>query len=216
MSLIDEQKAERRARILAAARRLIADHGYDALSMRTLARESRVSVPTLYNLFGSKHALLAAEMQETFADVSRALELAPKGDVLDRAETLLDAGVRNLTAMPGFHRELVHVMLTTPETDPIRLEIEEQYIAVMAGNLRAGQAEGELAGWFDADVLSRQMFVTFLTAMLGWARGVLDDVQFRSAAIYGQTMLLLGVARGDVARRLEQRAKRVQHKIMRR
>ena len=42
MSLFDEHKAERRARILTAARKLIADRGYDGLTMRDLARASRV------------------------------------------------------------------------------------------------------------------------------------------------------------------------------
>ena len=37
MGLIDEHKAERRARILAAARTLIAQRGYDGLTMRDLA-----------------------------------------------------------------------------------------------------------------------------------------------------------------------------------
>src|SRR5215468_1746325 len=106
MGLLEEQKNERKSRILAAARKLIADRGYEALSMRTLARASRVSVPTLYNLFGSKHAILAAEMQETFANVARALGEAPSGDAIDRAGALLEAGLRNMLAVPEYNRAL--------------------------------------------------------------------------------------------------------------
>ena len=54
MSLHDEHKAERRARILQAARRLIARRGVQRLNMRDLAQEARVSVPTVYNLIGGK------------------------------------------------------------------------------------------------------------------------------------------------------------------
>jgi len=216
MGLLEEQKNERRSRILAAARKLIAERGYEALSMRTLAHASRVSVPTLYNLFGSKHAILAAEMQETFADISRSLEQAPRGDALHRAATLLDAGIRNMLAVPGFARELVHVMLTHREMDSLRHQVEHQYIAFMAGNLRAGQADGELARWFDPEVMSRQMFATFMTTILGWAKGDFDDDGLRQAATFGQSMLLLGVAKGDAARKLEQRARRAQQKFKRR
>jgi AcrR family transcriptional regulator len=60
MSLFEEHKAERRARIISAARELVTKHGYDGLTMRDLAAAARVSVPTLYNLFGGKDAILAA------------------------------------------------------------------------------------------------------------------------------------------------------------
>lgn len=44
MSLFEEHKAERRARIIAAARALVTKHGYDGLTMRDLAAAARVSV----------------------------------------------------------------------------------------------------------------------------------------------------------------------------
>jgi AcrR family transcriptional regulator len=176
--------------------------------MRTLAAMSRVSVPTLYNQFGSKHALLAALMQEQFGEIAREFErVGASGDVVTRAAALQDVGLRSMQAAPGFYRELVHVMLSTPETDQLRREVEDQYIAVMAGNLRAGQAAGELADWFDADILARQMYVTMMMAVLGWAKGDLDDAMFRPVALYGQSMLLLGVARGVLQDRLVERAR---------
>jgi AcrR family transcriptional regulator len=216
MGLLEEHKSERKSRILAAARKLIADKGYEALSMRTLAHASRVSVPTLYNLFGSKHAILAAEMQETFANIARALATVPSGDAIDRAAALLEAGLRNMLDVPDYNRALVHIMLSHRETDPIRHDIEDRYIDMMAANLAAGQADGELADWFDSYVLARQMFATFMTSMLGWASGDLDDDDFRNAAAFGQSLLLLGVARGECRSKLEQRIRRAQQRFKRR
>ncbi|MCU1277488.1 MAG: hypothetical protein JWM53_1034 [bacterium] len=216
MGLHEENKAERKSRIVAAARRLIAEHGYDGLNMRALADAARVSVPTLYNLFGSKHAILAAEMQEAFRNVSAAFDLKKRGDAVERAATLLSAGIRNLIAVPGYYRELVHVMLTSRENDELRHSIEDQYAALMAGNLRAGQADGELADWFDPDILSRQMFFTFMMVVLGWARGEIDDDGLQQIATYGQCMLLLGVARGETATRLTERVRRLQGRLNRR
>jgi AcrR family transcriptional regulator len=216
MGLHAENKAERKRRIVAAARRLIAEHGYDALNMRSLADAARVSVPTLYNLFGSKHAILAAEMQDAFGSIATAFNLKKRGDAVERASTLLQAGIRNLVAVPGYYRELVHVMLTSRETDAIRRPMEDQYAALMAANLRAGQADGELADWFDAEVLSRQMFFTFMMVVLGWARGEIDDDGLSHVAAYGQSMLLLGVARGETATRLTERVRRLQGRINRR
>jgi len=50
--------AQRRERILAAAREIVAEQGTAGLSMRDLARKSRVTVPTVYNLVGGKDAVL--------------------------------------------------------------------------------------------------------------------------------------------------------------
>jgi AcrR family transcriptional regulator len=216
MGLHEENKAERRGRIIAAARRLIAEHGYEGLNMRALADAARVSVPTLYNLFGSKHAILAAEMQDAFRSIAAAFDLKKRGDAVERAATLLHAGIRNLVAVPGYYRELVHVMLASSEADELRHSIEDQYVALMAGNLRAGQADGQLADWFDADILSRQMFFTFMMVVLGWARGEIDDEGLHDVATYGQCMLLLGVARGDTAHRLTERVRRLQGRLNRR
>ena len=52
--------ADRKARILAAARAIIARDGYDALTTRGLAQAACVTVPTLYNLVGDKAAIISA------------------------------------------------------------------------------------------------------------------------------------------------------------
>ncbi|HEY6033695.1 MAG TPA: helix-turn-helix domain-containing protein, partial [Kofleriaceae bacterium] len=73
MSLFEEHKAERRERIIAAARTLVAERGYEGLTMRDLARAAKVSVPTLYNLFGSKDAILVSELEAMASSIARAL-----------------------------------------------------------------------------------------------------------------------------------------------
>src|SRR5918997_166322 len=54
----DSQDA--RARILAAAARLIAEAGRDAATTRAVAAAAGVQAPTLYRLFGDKQGLLDA------------------------------------------------------------------------------------------------------------------------------------------------------------
>ena len=46
--------------LLSAARRLIAEHGYAAVTMRAIAKECGVAVGTFYNYYSSKDAMLAA------------------------------------------------------------------------------------------------------------------------------------------------------------
>jgi AcrR family transcriptional regulator len=210
MSLFDEHKAERRARILAAARELIATRGYDGLTMRDLATASRVSVPTLYNLFGGKHALLVGELEETFAKVAASPARAAGRSFVDRAFAMLEAGNDDLLATPRYTRELVHLFLTSDETEATRRQIRDRYVALMADVLRDGQAAREFASWADPDVVARRMFSHYTHTLIEWGKGELDDDAFRTATMLGGTLMLLGLARGKAARTLERRARALQ------
>lgn len=206
MSLLVEHKAERRARILAAARRLIAERGFDGLTMRELARASRVSVPTVYNLFGGKQAVLMAELEETFALVVRSLASAGGHSVVERAFAMCEAGNRDLLAVPAYSRELMHVFLLSEATRPLRLKINDRYVGLMAGVLRDGQAAGDLVAWADPMAVARRMFAHYVHAMLEWAAGDLTDDEFLAATELGMALMLLGLARGRAARLLATRA----------
>jgi AcrR family transcriptional regulator len=212
MGLLDEHKAERRARILAAARELIATRGFDGLTMRDLAHASRVSVPTLYNLFGGKHALLLGELEETFTKVTNALAGVPGASFVERAFTAIEAGNDELLATPRYSRELIRLFLTSPETHPLRREIAERYVALMANVLRDAQAARELVAWADPIAVSRRMFSHYTHAMIEWAQGDLGDDAFRTATLLAGCLMMLGLARGSAARTIERRARALQAK----
>lgn len=64
--LREAEAAATRARIVDAAGRLFVRDGYTATSMKAIAAEAGVSVPTVH-LNGPKHALLIAAFERTFA-----------------------------------------------------------------------------------------------------------------------------------------------------
>lgn len=61
--------AERRARILDEAKKLIGDVGADAFTLRDLARAANVSVTTIYNIFGDKEGVIAHALREFHAGI---------------------------------------------------------------------------------------------------------------------------------------------------
>jgi AcrR family transcriptional regulator len=213
MGLLEQHQAERRGRILAAARRLIAARGYDGLTMRELARESRVSVPTLYNLFGGKRALLLGELEETFTAVAAAVEHARGTSFVERALAACEAGNRDLLAVPRYTRELVHLFLVSEETRAIRQATADRYIAMMVAILADAQAAGDVAAWVEPAVLSRRMFAHYEHTMIQWAQEELDAEGFRAATQFGMCVMLRAVARGGAARELERRLRTLQAEL---
>lgn len=102
-SLWEIQKRERRAAVLDAARRLIGEQGYANTTVDEIAASARISVPTVYNYFGTKFDLLAAIYVE-----DREIALAKIADIVDRE---WDDPVEFLLAILGadFHDEVIAV-----------------------------------------------------------------------------------------------------------
>jgi AcrR family transcriptional regulator len=76
--------------ILDATNRLLADHGYEAMSMDDIAAEVGIAKGSLYKHFESKEALAAAVMIRLLAQTSSALQDMPsQRPALTRLEDLL-------------------------------------------------------------------------------------------------------------------------------
>ncbi len=195
MSLFDDHKAERRTRILTAARRLVSERGYAGVTMRDLARAAKVSVPTLYNLFGGKDQILCAEVANGAARV--AVGLPGIGEsFFTRGTAAFEASMKLVEDAPEFYRAVMQMFLTSPETTPMRKRIEDAHLAVMAGNLSAAKAAGQLADWAEPAIVARHMFALYMSCFLAWGLGELDLATFRACAFSGCCHLLVGVARG--------------------
>jgi AcrR family transcriptional regulator len=183
--------AERRERILETAREIIAEHGFDGLTLRELAREAGVTVPTLYNLIGNKDQLLVAAVAEQTERFLRGIERAP-GDVLP----IVEANLRELLRMPRYYRSLLRLLLTSEAAATARNNVT----AALGGQLRSALGElaeaGGLEDWVDLDALSGQIQLTLAATSQAWAGGRISDRAFARRERYGVALLMLGVTRG--------------------
>jgi AcrR family transcriptional regulator len=81
---------QRRADLIAAAARLIAKHGMDGLTIRSVARAARASTGVVSHYFSDKQDLLQTTFDVTADEVyERALHQAVKGDLRSALEGLL-------------------------------------------------------------------------------------------------------------------------------
>ncbi|HTW26036.1 MAG TPA: TetR/AcrR family transcriptional regulator [Acetobacteraceae bacterium] len=100
------QGASRRGEILAAAKRLFAEEGYESATMRRIATAVGVSGAALYVYFPDKEAILFAIAEETFAELLVALEASQQahGDPLQRFRAGLMTYVEFGRARPDAYR----------------------------------------------------------------------------------------------------------------
>jgi AcrR family transcriptional regulator len=213
VDLVAEQELERRERILAAVRELVAERGWRGVTMRDLARRCRVSVPTLYNQFGGKDELLAAAALGHFsALLERTVSEAGPGG-WRRLLALLARCAENMTRQSAYHRSLLEAFALARETEPVQDRLVADLTRALGAELAAMRRQQELEEWIDADLLAGQITASCVSASVRWARGGLGDAGLRAAMLHGASLLLLAAARGEARRGVARAARTAQSEL---
>lgn len=94
----------RRERIVAAAARLLAEGGREAVSTRAVSAAAGIQAPTLYRLFGDKQGLLDAVATHGFTTyLNSKTDLEPTGDPVEDLRTGWDLHVGFGLAYPALY-----------------------------------------------------------------------------------------------------------------
>jgi AcrR family transcriptional regulator len=112
-----------RLRVIEAAKRLFIESGYPATTIEAVADAADVSLPTLYRLFGSKRALLAAVLDASFGGDDEPIAFGDRPAVrAARAEAdpvkMVEAFGRILTDLMERTSAILHVLATAAQVDP--------------------------------------------------------------------------------------------------
>ena len=160
--------AETRARIVKAARDLIAEGGYVAAQVATVADRAGVAVGTVYRHFPSKSELFAEVFREASQHEVDAMRAAMDG-IEGPAPTRVAAGIETFARRALRARRLAWALLAEP-VDPAveveRLEFRRSYRDLMAEVIRAGIEAGDLPAQ-DADAAAAALIGAVGEAMLG-------------------------------------------------
>jgi TetR/AcrR family transcriptional regulator, regulator of autoinduction and epiphytic fitness len=100
-SRVARRRDRRKAEIVRTANQLLAEHGYQGMSLEEVAEQTDIAKATLYHYFSGKDELVAAVLEALTVDVNRRLE-EELGKVRDRSyleqiRTLIGEQVRVLT-----------------------------------------------------------------------------------------------------------------------
>ncbi len=201
--LVSRQREERRERILEVARQLIAEQGYEAVTMRDLAERGLVSVPTLYVLFGSKKELLFAAVESYFTDIVDKVEVGASERGLSRILSLIETLCRETPRHAEYARSLVDFMGNGSEPGALVGLVVGQLANEITSALEQMQKKRQLAAWTDLRPLGERLAGQMSMTTFAWARHQLPDEGLRAAMLYGTSVTLLGLARGQAAKILE-------------
>jgi len=141
---IEARLADNRARILHAARTLVAEHGFRGTQVALVASLADVAVGTVYRYFPSK-ADLFAEIVRTVSqrEVDVLREIA---DSDGTASERLGAAVRAFASRALRGRRLAYAVIAEPvdpEVDDVRLEYRRIHCSTFERIVREGIDEGQ-------------------------------------------------------------------------
>lgn len=162
------QGAAARDRLYDVAIRMISEKGYDATTLREIAKEAQVSVGLLYRYFPSKQAVIVALYDELSKEfVTQAAGMKP-GTWRDRYVFALEASLRVLQPHRTTLRALIPVLIGDPDdgvfaerTSFSRLRVQDIFEHAVIG--AADAPKGPLAG-----ALGRLLYLSHLGVLLWW------------------------------------------------
>lgn len=137
--------------LLTAARRLLADHGPEALTVRRIASEAGMSTMNVYSRFGGKDGVIDELYADGYRRLIDAIDAVPASDdvtaeLLAVADTYRSFAIEHPTyygimfrsAVPGF----------SPSDESVEMALGG--LAHLVGRIRRGQEQGQIAETFQA------------------------------------------------------------------
>jgi AcrR family transcriptional regulator len=133
---LDARQLDVRARLLEAARRLIREHGHDAVGMESIATTAGVSRATIYRYFASKeHVVCEAALawgHEVAARIPQAVAAA--GEPVAAIDVAIEQVVQEAASdLPMVRATMASVLAQGPVADQFRLGVRQMFLALLAG-----------------------------------------------------------------------------------
>ena len=152
MKKLTERQIRRREDILAAARELITERGYEGVTMRDLAKASGVAPKTLYHQFESKEKLLRAAVEERFRYAYQQIDEAEIARGIDRLFFIIETVGRTTEENMAYAKALGPILSSR------RSKSSEVFTLIRMNTYRRAieqiDSESEFVDWVDVDLLS--------------------------------------------------------------
>jgi len=198
----------RRARLLEAARELIAEQGVAGFGMAELSARADVAKQTVYNIFQTKERVVAAAINEYFEQRDAQISYhSPPATMAWMIERTMVAG-RAAQTIPNY-MSAVTALYHSLDPDP------EIWAAIHRANVHAHQAwiqrlgrVGQLQAWARPDLLVEDITTARAALVLRWVRGELDGDEWLRRSLVNTLLPVaaaaLEPARGEAEAKLQE------------
>ncbi|MCR9278322.1 MAG: TetR/AcrR family transcriptional regulator [Pseudomonadaceae bacterium] len=197
------RQLERQSRILNTAREMLAEVGYNGLTIRGLATRAGAAQGTLYNLFGSKDELIVAAIEDQLSELAeRAAARSQPG--IDRILTLGEETSGQIRRTPEYAEAMARAVFSSSPEDALTKNLYLRGLANLREQLNAAKAAGELGESVHVPRLARHLHAQTWGLVAGWMLGMFPLKQLSREYRRSQVMTLASCASGEAKERLQQ------------
>lgn len=197
----EEAKGERRSRIVEATCDLLREVGIEELSMKMVSARAGVSLSTVYNLFGSKQAVLAGVFDSDLATFEALVAKAPSKDALERIIDAVDIAADLYGADPSFYRATMWRRIGSPGDVSLSAALREPRIRFWRGMIEDAVRAGHLRPSLDPAVLGALVVQICSAVLADWISGDITVDRLRLETKFGVSVALAPfAARAESAR----------------
>lgn len=186
---------DRRRKVLAATRAVMAEFGLDGFTMRQIADRAGVATATLFNNFQSREALVSQAVLDAFS-VSREDGATDKPESFEALEAYVRWTAREIIALDRYVDAVVAAYFSRAVPNPIRdilkHEAEAPYIHFL------GWLDGKdmLRPATDIEFVAHTISSHIFAQMHAWSIGEIANPDLSGALVEG----VMSIVRGQLAR----------------
>ena len=195
----------RQSKILATARDMLDEGGYDGLTMRGLASRAGVAQGTLYNLYGSKDDLVVAAVDDLLAGLSEEARRRTPEPGIDAILTHTQVTGANIVRAPAYAAAMTRIVMGSQDDPEMVNLVFARFYPIMLRDLQAAHAAGELVPDVDIDLVARHLTGNGWSVILLWIMGLVHIDQFVVERERNVLMTLISITQGARRTALEER-----------
>ena len=196
-------KELRKQKILSIARSLIAEEGFDALTISKLASSAGVSIPTVHNLFGKKNDIVLELFRGLVDRIDEVLAEPDLVDPIAASERFID----NLLALYGSDEVFYRAAFVGGER--LGLFEHEMNDGIFKKSVKVAEKlceraleHGYLQGRLDSRWLAQQLFGSQRLARQDWVSGYINLDEYRQQALIGMLLTFAADATPKLHKRI--------------
>ena len=205
MSRRESAKADRRDRILKAAHGLLRQLPMEAVTVKAIAVRAGLSAATVFNLFGSKGAILAGVFDRDLRAFEARVAAAPSADALERLFASVTIAADFYRRDPAFYRQTMVARGGPPQRGEFEIVVREPRLRYWRGLVQTAIAEGLLAADADAGRISVLLGQIANGALIDWTQDAIDVDRLEAELAFGFAACLSAFATPPAAARLRER-----------
>ena len=203
MRVSAETKAATRERILAAARRLLNEKGYESTTTRDIAEAAQIASGTLFNYFPTKEAIVAFLASEAVAKTLTD-ENCARGEAETLEEDLFSLVAAGLRKLKPLRKHLPALLETS--LSPLAISAEDESASFRVIQLEAVRALAAKHDFGELSPLALQLYWTLYTGVLVfWANDKSPKQEDTLALIDDSINMFVGWLRSDTKTETERK-----------